>query len=122
MEANIKVGDYVRTTDGIDRVKSYKSRDEIENGHTIWFEGRDYGLMFTDDELYDYDPYVENLIQCGDLLYVDIDNGYEGGIIVPRIAETLEELERFKDIIKKGHWILKGIVTHEQLHEIEFKL
>lgn len=65
---------------------------------------------------------IIDLIEAGDLLYVDIDNGYQGGIIVPRIAETLAELNKFKLHIKDGTWILKKIITHEQLEREAYKV
>ena len=122
MKANIKVGDYVRTPEGISLVRGYRYDDSVVNGHHLYLDNRGYGLLFTTEELYAYSPNITDLIQCGDIVYVDIDNGYEGGIIVPRIAETLQELKTLKDRIINKHWILKSIVTREQINEIEFKI
>lgn len=63
---------------------------------------------------------LEDLIEVNDLLYVDIDNGYEGGIIVPRIAETLCELAETKSKISSGEYIIKRIITREQLYNLGF--
>ena len=71
-------------------------------------------------------PYTEkgliSLIEPMDLLYVDIDNNYEGGIIIPRIPETQNEVDNFKSYIECGYWILKGIMTHERLEDQVYKV
>jgi len=61
---------------------------------------------------------ILDLIEPWDLLYVDIDpdDGY-GGIIVPRIAETEAELDRWKTKIINKEWKLEGVVTKEILEE-----
>ena len=56
-----------------------------------------------------------DLIECQDLLYIDISPDNCGGIVVPRIAETQEELNKIISNIKNGVWILKEIVTKEQI-------
>ena len=67
-------------------------------------------------------PNITDLLHPMDLIYVDVDNNYAGGIIVPRIAETQAELNIMIDLIKSGQWILKGVVTNEQLDNIRYKV
>ena len=66
-------------------------------------------------------PNIIDLIEPMDLMFVDIDNGYEGGIIVPRIAETQNELKKYIDNFKNNTYQLKGIITHEQIDNMEYK-
>ena len=56
-----------------------------------------------------------DLVECFDLIYVDISPDNYGGIVVPRIAETYAELKRFISNIKCGSWVLKGVVARELL-------
>ena len=65
---------------------------------------------------------IIDLIQPMDLLFVDIDNGYEGGIIVPKIAETMNELNEIKSKIKSGNLKLKYIVTREQIENLKYEV
>ncbi len=65
---------------------------------------------------------ILDLIEPQDLMYIDIDNGYAGGIIVPRVAETMWELERYINRLKNKEVTLVGIVTHEQLNNCMCKV
>jgi hypothetical protein len=53
-------------------------------------------------------------------MYIDICPDDCGGIVVPRIAETLAEWQAFYKKIKSGEYILKGIVSKEQLQEMTY--
>lgn len=61
-----------------------------------------------------------DLIEVGDLMYVDICPDDCGGIVVPRVAETINELIKYKKKFKKKEYILKGIVSKEQLQKMTY--
>ncbi len=65
---------------------------------------------------------IIELIEQQDLLFIDISPDDCGGIVVPRIAETLAELEEYKERIKSGECILKGVLTREQIQANIYKL
>lgn len=101
----IKVGMYVRTEHGkIWRVVSSKAID----GHRRRIVNASFDVI--------------DLIEPQDLMYVDIYPDDCGGIVVPMVAETLNELNTWKERLSSGEYILKGIVTHEQLSDIVFKV
>lgn len=56
------------------------------------------------------------LVEPMDLMYIDISPDDCGGIVVPRVAETLNELEKWKERISSGECILKGVLTKEQIN------
>ena len=66
---------------------------------------------------------ITDLIEPQDLMYIDIDpkDGW-GGIVVPRIAETLNELKKWKDRIKSGECKLVSVTTHESIESISYKV
>ena len=118
----IKVGNYLRTGTEVGKVinkwKHYEDKEEevfeIDVPDDViesFFETTD---VF-EYEIRGYSKSILDLIEVDDLLYVDISPDDCGGIVVPRIAETENELKIFKGYIKTGQWILKGIVTKEQL-------
>lgn len=101
----IKVGMYVRTEHGkIWRVVSSKAID----GHRRRIVNASFDVI--------------DLIEPQDLMYIDISPDDCGGIVVPRVAETLNELNTWKERLSSGEYILKGVVTHEQLSDIVFKV
>ena len=65
---------------------------------------------------------IIDLIEARDLMYIDISPDDCGGIVVPRIAETLYELEDWKEKFANGSCILKRVVTHEQIESVEYKV
>lgn len=65
---------------------------------------------------------ITNLLQPMDLLLLDISPDNCGGIVVPRIPETYCELNQIINEIKLGNYILKGVVTKEQLMENMYKV
>lgn len=103
----MKINDYVRTKNGIigKYIQSDLGNPYITNGISF-NEGANYGKHSKD---------IMDLIECQDLLYIDISPDNCGGIVVPRIAETQEELNKIISNIKNGVWILKEIVTKEQI-------
>ena len=55
-------------------------------------------------------------------MYIDISPDNSGGIVVPRIAETLNELEEWKKRFYSGECILKEIITREQIDNMSYKV
>lgn len=114
----MKVGDYVRTNverlniQQICKIKKILSDD----------------FIFTDRGYYDKEYIIKSstnitdLILPMDLMYIDISPDNCGGIVVPRIPETYCELNQIINEIKLGNYILKGIVTKEQLMENMYKV
>ena len=111
----MQVGDYVRTKYGkIGKIVNIsKNRVGTTTYLVEWGNCKTYYVSQVKD--YKSNPNILKLLEPEDLLYVDIDNGFEGGIIVPRIPETLNELNNYIKQIESGKLILKGVVTHEQL-------
>ena len=127
----LKVGNYIRGS-------YYQYRGKI--GKIIKNYNNELGIAYKDsivkttvcgfiDDNFDVNgcQYKESeniidLIQPMDLLFVDIDNGYEGGIIVPKIAETMNELNEIKSKIKSGNLKLKYIVTREQIENLKYEV
>ena len=118
----IKVGEYIRTPYGdigkiTDIPKHCKYFDDgFSLEHKFIECGRD-----AMKEMMSY-PTLEDLITIGDLMYIDISPDDCGEIVVPRIAETLAEGQAFYKKIKSGEYILKGIVTKEQLEKEMYRL
>lgn len=106
----MKINDYVRTENGyIYKIECIEPFNEPIH----YIEG---------SEKYKSSPNILELLEPQDLLYIDIDNGFEGGIIVPRIPETQNELNKMIELIKNGTWILKGVVTYEQLENCKYRV
>ena len=59
---------------------------------------------------------IIDLIEPMDLMFIDISPDDCGGIVVPRVSETLNELEKWKERISSGECILKGVLTKEQIN------
>ena len=130
-QAYLKVGDFARTIDGqIFKIKGVRVLGSTINDVDTckWFKSRvkpneaifcEQDFMYEDGrnqiELTSKD--LLDLLQIRDLLYVDISPDDCGGIVVPRIAETQAELDKFKKLIRKGTWHLVGIVPYECLFD-----
>lgn len=122
----MSVGDYVRTRKGITKIIDI--RDELTrnsmNGNEVVIETNiiitDNGLSVSND--YKSSLSILELLEPMDLLYIDISPDDCGGIVVPRIPETLDELEKYIEKIKSGEYILKYVVTHEQLKNNMYKV
>ena len=141
-EKKLKTGCYVRNKKGyIAKIKKIDKRDDF--GYSIiYFDkaidkyGWDDGKIHNQTTLNIYDATFKEdakiisklssnilkLLKPQDLLYVDIDNEYAGGIIVPRIPETQNELNKMIELIKNGTWILKDVVTYEQLKNCKYRV
>ena len=113
----IKVGEYIRTPYGIGKITNIAK-------HSAWFDdgfsvehkfiecGKEYMKKCLKST-----PDITELLKPKDLLYIDIDNGFEGGITVPRVPETQAELNEYIDSFKSGINTLVGVVPHELLQE-----
>lgn len=65
---------------------------------------------------------ILEILKPMDLMLLDISPDDCGGIVVPRIAETQAELEEYKDKIRKGMYVLTGVVTRENIKNNIYKL
>ena len=112
----IKVGEYLRTPYGIRKIIAIPKHDKyqddgfsVDDRFIVCGRGAMRKLKTT--------PNILDLIETGDLMYLDISPDDCGGIVVPRIAETQRELDNYIRDIKDGNSILRGIVTREQIQE-----
>ena len=113
----LEKGMYVRTDMGdISKIKSIWENERVffENKVDIdWFTSDSFGISYLKKCKASHN--IIDLIEQQDLLFIDISPDDCGGIVVPRIAETLAELEIYKERINSGEYILKGVVTREQI-------
>ena len=125
----MKVGDYVRTENGIKKVLKYTYNEKYENGHCVWFDNKDYGILFTDEEVNKMkpSPNIIDLIEVGDYVNGDRVKALKGDIESHKINNE-------KDIIYTEYindydeWCgyeedeIKSIVTKEQFESMEYKV
>lgn len=112
----MKVGDYVRTKDG----KFFKWNNLCTTDKKD-YEEHTRKILFDENKLKS-SPNIIDLLQPMDQMYIDISPDNCGGIVVPRIPETYCELNQIINEIKLGNYVLKGIVTKEQLMENMYKV
>ena len=110
----MKNGDYIRTDIGEIRKVVRVTDDLYILDKDVVFAHKDKIKKSSSDIL--------DLLKPMDLLYINIENGCAGGIIVPRIPETYCELKQMINEIKLGNYILKGVVTKEQLENCMYKV
>ena len=116
----LEIGMYIRTPNGIAKIKSMYAEP---NQYIVYTDNKDivfeYYLNNKNKWVSDYVKKFSNniidLIEPMDLMYIDISPDDCGGIVVPRVAETLNELEEWKERISSGECILKGVLTKEQI-------
>ena len=114
----LKEGMYIRTKEGIRKIEDIWDGmyDLNRSLHNRYPEGH---CLFKEDieEVVLKEPSFNliDLIEPMDLMYIDILPDDCGGIVVLRIAETLNELNDFKERFASGNCILKGIFTKEQI-------
>ena len=114
----IKVGEYFRTPYGkIGKITDIpKHSAYFDDGFSIEHEfiecGRD--IMKELESKSD----ITDLVAVGDLMFIDISPDDCGGIVVPRIAETLAEGLNYNKKFKSGEYILKGIVPKEKIESM----
>ena len=124
----MKVGDYVRLSDGIHKIKHYEYRPDYENCHCMYLDDNDYGLLFTNKDLIKLSPNIIDLIEVGDYvngkrvewigydLYRENEDKTLTGIGEKRILFN----EFTKDSVReKG---IMTIVTKEQFESMEYKV
>lgn len=113
----LEVGMYVRTEKkGICRIIGFASSlidDYIEN---------EKGSMIPKDEITKASHNIIDLIEPMDLMFIDISPDDCGGIVVPRVAETEAELKKYKKDFASGWFVLKGVVTREQIEAMAYKV
>lgn len=121
----LKVGMYLRHSDlndiiSIQKIERIKTPGRCGADCNVftdkckdWFIDSDY--IEIDKSKYSFD--ILDLLEPNDLLYIDINNGFEGGLIIPRVPETEAELEKFKTSFRNKETILVGVVTHEYIFE-----
>jgi len=119
----MKVGDYVRTKDGIERIKDIKEWVNFQGYEKIITTDKNqYETLYEQSEIIKSSPNIIDLIEVGD--YV---NGYEVRDIsyygVPN-SKTLLELDKwlgngYKKIANED---IKTIVTKEQFESMEYKV
>ncbi len=125
----IEVGMYVKTGEGY-----FGKIIDIDN--TVWnpitidtkIDSRRHDhypkswLFLKKDNIKKSSHNIIDLIEPLDLMYVDISPDDNGGIVVPRVAETLNELDEWKSRFANGSCILKSVVTHEQLENGKYEI
>lgn len=112
---------YIRTKEGkVDKVLEINTGDFDEPVVRLAsFPIGMYQGMF-EYEKANYD--LLELIEPMDLMYIDISPDNCGGIVVPRIAETLNELEKWKERIKSGDCKLVMVVTSQQISSVCYEV
>ena len=108
---------YVRTLDGIN-----KAVEVIDNGVIDRFVNADGNIYYFCDMVCNPSHNILELIEPMDLMFIDISPDDCGGIVVPRIAETLDELEKWKERISNKNCILKYVLTREQIESARYKV
>ena len=128
----LEVGMYVRTKKGL-IAKYIKINNKYEwhvfDGKIQWF----YEYYCNEIDFEDWEKFIKEkvvkashnileLIEPMDLMFIDISPDDCGGIVVPRIAETTNELEQWKERISNKNCILKYVVTREQIESSRYKV
>lgn len=102
----LKPNMYVRTKWGINKINEYVPQSgQLYLKTDVCHKSNVYKASYD----------IIDLIEPSDLMYIDISPDNYGGIVVPRVAETLTELEKWKERISSGECILKAILTKEQI-------
>lgn len=112
----LEVGYYVRTENGIKKILKYTYNERYENSHCVWFDNKDCGILFTDEEVNKMkpSPKIIDLIEVGD--YVNgskvIKNTLIGGrnIVIVQGGNCFTNEE------------IKSIVTKEQMEQMVYKI
>lgn len=107
----MNIGDYVRTDDGIKKVLKYTYNEKYENGHCVWFNNKDHGILFTDEEINKMKPSsnIIDLIEVGDILEI---KDMLGNISKVEVDENFELLTG----------TIVAITTHEQYEANKYKI
>ena len=117
-ELNKKINEYFRTPDGkIGKITDIpKHSVYFDDGFSIEHEFIECGRDIMKE--LESKPDITDIVAVGDLMFIDISPDDCGGIVVPRIAETEYDLERFKEKFKSGEYVLRGIVPKEKINNM----
>ena len=126
----LEVGNYVRTNQGIAKYLGISKETRFDEEYDIYLFDEcifDNWNTIDIDKIDNYKFKASNniidLIEPLDLMYIDIEpNDGHGGIVIPRIAETLNELEKWKKRFESGECKLVYITTHEQIESMQYKV
>lgn len=119
----MRVGDYIRTNDGyIFRVEDVEGEEINEDEFQAILYYCDEVHLIDIDKIKIFSPNIIELLEPMDLLYVDISPDDCGGIVVPMIPVTQNELYHIMCGIGREEIVLKGIVTHEQLESMKYEV
>ena len=119
----LEVGMHIRINGFISKIGHINT---TKKGNTYIQFKQPNGLLITmntkflDDEKASHN--ILELIEPMDLMFIDISPDDCGGIVVPRIAETINELEQWKERISNKNCILKYVVTREQIESSRYKV
>lgn len=121
---NLKKGIYVRDFFGIDQVEDIVLVGNLYEDSGLYLKhngkihlSKDYmNKMECSNDILD-------LIKPQDLMYINFDpyDGH-GGIIVPRVAETQNELNKYLKPIKNHEHKLVGVLTLEMINNNMFEV
>lgn len=120
----IKKGMYVRDFFGIDQVEDIVLVGNLYEDSGLYLKhngkihlSKDYmNKMECSNDILD-------LIKPQDLMYIDIGpHDGHGGIVVPRVAETQNELNKYLEQIKKDEHKLFGVLTLEMINNNLFEV
>lgn len=116
----IKVGEYFRTPYGkIGKITDIpKHSVYFDDGFSIEHEFIECGRDIMKE--LESTPDITDLVAVGDLMFIDISPDDCGGIVVPRIAETLAEEQNYNKKFKSGEYILRGIVPKEKIESMTY--
>ena len=128
----LSVGMFIRTQLGIDKIIYLRIQDEYgcnfdtQLKHNLFLNNERDNISI-DGECFEKEEIktsheLKDLVEPMDLMYIDISPDDWGGIVVPRVAETLNEFKKWKKRFDSGKCILKGIVTREQLESMSYKV
>lgn len=119
----MRVGDYVRTHGYIDKIININDFREPSMKYALEQPSWNDDVIFIGEEdITKSSPNILELLEPMDLLYIDISPDDCGGIVVSIIPETPAELKIYKEHFKDGSYILRGIITKEQLESTEYRI
>lgn len=124
----LEVGMYVRIQWGNGEQTISKCTNKVDMGDTQYSNNDFYihtdkkGEVIYKSMIVKASHNILELIEPMDLMFIDISPDDCGGIVVPRIAETINELEQWKERISNKNCILKYIVTREQIESARYKV
>jgi len=133
----LKVGDFVRDKWGhIGQIKSFETAYDfaIYTDETLSSPEEESIVFLTTYNHYGDEPdemVVDNIVEKADnildllkpndLILIDIDNGFAGGLVVPRIPETQAELDKIVNSLRTGYNTFAGVIGCESwMYDIEW--